>query len=224
MACWYLAGVMRLRLEPRPHGRGNRRLEFLSSRSDGDLLFEVKAPAASRESDIYIGDGADILQRALVEANSQFEKGRKNILVLVPSTPVPIFVNRRQIVRAFIAEEVIRLDLDLEGGTLVNPRHELDPRGRFTRLWKNGGAPAPRYRRVGLVLSLEWEYFDRADFNAAIARERFYLPNTVLIKHNPLAVHNPYAEAPIGRELFAHVPQLFSDTGPFQWSDGKRAM
>jgi hypothetical protein len=103
---------------------------------------------------------------------------------------------------------------------LVNPRRELDPRGRFTRLWRDRGFLAPRYRRVSAVLSLERRFTDRAAWSVAVAEERFALPNTVDIDHIALVVHNPYALHPISHQVFSTLPQLVHDQGRVHWTDG----
>jgi hypothetical protein len=184
----------------------------------------VKAPYVPPAEGVWVGDDASALEAALAQANRQFEKGRKNVLVLVPEIRTPLYTLRRQIVRAFVAEEVWRMDCDREQGMFVNPRRALDPRGRFTRLWRDRGFLSPRYRRVSLVLSLERKYIDRAMYDEAIARQRFDLPNTMLVEHVVLAVHNPYAVSPIDRAVFSHVPQLIVDEGMLQWTDGARVM
>lgn len=224
MCCWYLAGSMRLPLEPRPEGRGNRRLEFRSPRDGGDLLFEVKAPYVPPATGAWVGDDAPVLQAALDAANRQFDKGMKNVLVIVPEVRIPIYSSRRQLVRAFIAEDVIRMDLHREQGMFVNPRRDLDVRGRFTRLWRDRGFLSPRFRRVSLVLSLERRVIDRAMYDDSVFRQRFDLPNTIVIEHVVLAVHNPYTVAPIDREVFSHVPQLIVEQGILQWTDGAKLM
>jgi hypothetical protein len=221
MASWYLAAQVGLAVRPKPRGRDARRLEFSSQTVDGELLFEVKAPYVPPHTEgVMIGDDAPVLQAALDHANRQFARGQKNVLLLVPELRIPVHSMRRQLVRAFIAEEVLRFDLDRERRMFVNPRREMDPRGRFTRLWRDRGFFAPRYRRVSAVLSLERRFTDRAAYSVAVAEERFALPNTVDIDHVALLVHNPYALVPISHQVFSAIPQLIREQGHVRWTDG----
>lgn len=68
MAAWYLAGPRGLRIEPRPKGGGEHRLEFALKLDGGDIKVEVKAPYRPTPSGYWRGDDADLLEGALREA------------------------------------------------------------------------------------------------------------------------------------------------------------
>jgi hypothetical protein len=71
---------------------------------------------------------------------------------------------------------------------------------------------------------LERRFRDLAAYSAAVAEERFALPNTFTIDHVALVVHNPYAVTPVSHDIFASVPQLLSGLlsgqGRLYWTDG----
>jgi hypothetical protein len=89
LAAWYLAGRLRLRVEPRPEGRPGHPLEFVIKLSSGDINVEVKAPYRQITDDAWWGDDADLLQSVLRNANKQFEAGARNLLVIVPELRSP---------------------------------------------------------------------------------------------------------------------------------------
>ena len=71
---------------------------------------EVKAPYRPLTEEFFWGDDSDVLEGALKEANKQFAKGQRNLLVVHPRVRLSIFPEfcRTPIERAFIGEEVIR--------------------------------------------------------------------------------------------------------------------
>ena len=102
LAAWYLAGPLKLAVEPRPPGHP---LEFVIRHSDGDINVEVKSPYRALPEGAFWGDDSDMLVAGLREANKQFAKGAKNLLVLVPQMRVPVMLdNRTPLEKAFIGE------------------------------------------------------------------------------------------------------------------------
>ena len=84
MAAWYLAGHLKLPIEPRPEGRSDHPLEFALKLHEGDIKVEVKSPFRPITTGFWWGDDADLLESALQEANKQFRSGDRNLLVVVP--------------------------------------------------------------------------------------------------------------------------------------------
>jgi hypothetical protein len=117
-AAWYLAGRRRLELRPRPAGRGKHCLEFSIKCDSGDINVEVKAPYRPLTDKFFWGDDSDLLEGALIEANRQFAKGQRNLLVVHPRVRLSIFPKfcRTPIERAFVGEDVIRIPLTATGG------------------------------------------------------------------------------------------------------------
>jgi len=203
LAAWYLAGRLKLRIEPRPEGRSGHPLEFAIKLDDGEIKVEVKAPYRAITSDFWWGDDADLLESALRQANKQFRQGDPNLLVVVPSLRLPVFDvgNRRPIERAFIGETVIQIPIDTRTGGPAGPEKlAFKEFGRFAKTW-----PEPRFTRVGAALFLN-EYVNE-----------HYAGSEV--KHRALIVHNPYALVPLPRDLWTCIPEFFCDAGRWRWSD-----
>jgi hypothetical protein len=133
MTGWVLAGKLRVPVEPRPAGRGARLLEFLVKHADGDIRVEVKAPLQPRTR-TWRGDGSEFLAAALKKANEQFSHGVRNLFVIAPDLPCPVFRDRAQLTRAFYVEKAFRIPLDATTGSPVRPVvEELVPRGFLNR-------------------------------------------------------------------------------------------
>jgi len=200
---WYLAGRRRLELRPRPAGRGARRLEFSIKCKGGDINVEVKAPSRPLTDEFFWGDDSDLLQEALRNANKQFEKGRRNLLLVHPRLRLPVFPQfcRTPIERAFIGEDVIRIPLNGQTGGPAGPAHmAFNQSGRFLRRW-----PKPQHTRVSAALFLN-EYEDGGE-----------------VKPRALIVHNPNAEMPLLREMWEGIPEFFLDGNRWRWSDEEPA-
>jgi hypothetical protein len=80
LAAWYLAGPLRLTVEPRPEGRPGRPLEFVVRHSDGDINVEVKASYRPIPEGSYWGDDSDMLVTGLRDASKQFGKDDKEFV------------------------------------------------------------------------------------------------------------------------------------------------
>src|SRR5262249_45427473 len=81
LAVWYLAGRLKLPIAPRPEGRPGRPLEFLIDHPQGEINVEVKAPYRPITGNFWWGDDSDALQAALYQANKQFKKDARNLLI-----------------------------------------------------------------------------------------------------------------------------------------------
>ena len=188
-AAWYLAGRRRLELRPRPAGRGARILEFAIVCDSGDINVEVKAPYRPITAKFWWGDDSDLLEQALQQANKQFAKGQRNLLVVHPRLRLPIFEEacRTPIERAFVGEDVIRIPLDTRTGGPAGEAYEsFHQNGRLLKRW-----PEPRYTRVSAALFLN-EYEEGGE-----------------VKPRALIIHNPNAEIALPRDMWQEIPEFF---------------
>ena len=204
MAAWYLAGHLKLRIEPRPEGRSDHPLEFALKLPEGDIKVEVKAPFRPIPTGAWWGADADLLERALEEANKQFGEGDRNLLVIVPCLRHPIFDigYRTPIESAFIGQIVIRIPIDTRTGGPAGPeRLVLKEKDRFTKSWPSGSVSKPRFTRVGAALFLN-KYVDGNE-----------------IKHRALIVHNPNALVSLPRDPWVRIPEFHNDGNCWRWSD-----
>jgi hypothetical protein len=204
LAAWYLAGRLKLRIEPRPEGRSGHPLEFAIKLDEGDIKVEVKSPFRPITGGFWWGDDADLLESALQEANKQFDSADRNLLVLVPCLRLPLFAvgYRMPIERAFIGEAVIQIPIDTRTGGPAGPeRLVFREKGRFTRSWSSGGVSKPRFTRVGAALFLNEHFVDRE------------------IEYQALIVHNPHADRALPRGPWLGIPEFYNDGGRWRWSD-----
>jgi len=198
-AAWYLSGRRGLTLQPRPAGKQRSCLEFSIQLSDGNINVEVKAPHRQLTEGCFWGDDHDLLEKALQQANKQFAKGQRNLLVVHPRlrlSPFPAF-QRAPIERAFIGEEVVRIPINKATGDPVGP-HSLvfKQNGRLLKCW-----PAVRYTRISAALFLS-EQFEAGQ-----------------IQPSALIIHNPNAECPLRRDIWSGIPEFYLDGSRWRWSD-----
>jgi hypothetical protein len=207
LAAWYLAGKLKLPIEPRPEGRPGHPLEFVIKLPDGDVNVEVKAPHRPITTEFWRGDDSDLLQSALHAANKQFEAGARNLLVLVPHLRFEVFEQfRTPIERAFIGETVIQIPIDTRtGGPAGATTFPFKQSGDFLRTWRLGhqgtSQYAPRHTRIGAALFLN-------DFDDG--------PE---VKHRALIVHNPNAAVPLPSVPWTGIPTFSCQSGQWRWSD-----
>ena len=202
-AAWYLAGRRRLSLRSRPLGNQRSCLEFLIEHPDGNINVEVKAPHRQITNEFFWGDDSDLLEAALQQANKQFTKGQRNLLVIHPRLRLSVFpeLQRRPIERAFIGEEIIRIPIDMTTGGPAGPEQmAFSQNGRLLKRW-----PEARYTRVSAALFLT-EYAEGAE-----------------VKPRALILHNPNAELPLPRDIWAGIPEFFLDGNRWRWSDEEPA-
>jgi len=208
-ACWFLAGKLRLGVQPTPKGRGSRILEFVASYQGGEFYVEVKSPRSVN----VIGRGGAApnyskkLTAILKEANRQFDKGARNLLILVPEFSPPL--DRMDLTEAFVAIPALTYDVDpVSGRAVTKPETKLYPEGGFLRIW--GNEPTPRFTRLGGVLAID-----------ECVRHR---GNDCWMESNGLLVHNPAAseDTRIPTEIWGDTPQFMWAGDVLRWSDGHR--
>jgi hypothetical protein len=201
MAAWFLAGKLRLQVEPRPDGKPGRPLEFSIKHADGDVHVEVKASYRPLKTEYFWGDDSDMLVEDLREANKQFARGVRNLLVLNPQMRVPITLERRTpLERAFVGETIISIPIDPKTGGPAGP--ESFPFKQSGQLTRTGKEP-PRFTRVSGVLYI-------GEFFSDDYRE---------LRHFALLVRNPNALAELPTDLWADIPYLSRTDGRWAWSD-----
>jgi len=206
MAAWYLAGKLRLTLQPRPPGRRNRVLEFRVTNTEIAINVEVKAPHREITNDFWWGNDSDLFQQALETANKQFPDDVANLLVLAPQIRIPVYSQRTQLIRAFLGELVISIPIDTRSGGPAGPeRNVFKPSGHFVK--KHGATLSkvdgiPRFTRVSAVLSIE------------------ETAGAYSIEHQTFLLHNPYAKMPISEKPWEVMPQLVLRDGKILWTDG----
>ena len=210
MACWLV--VDRLGHQPiaRPDGRGGSVLDLGISRADGDITVEVKSPYAAPPKGtgaFWSGDHTHLLEGALDQANKQFAKDARNVLVIVPLVDMPIFAGRAPFMRAFYGDEKIVFTIDRKTGRAVGePEARFVTEGKFMKLW-----PEPRFTRTGAVVCLRESFSDIGDgddYRVEAQRSFFVL-------------HNPNCPNPIPSDVWGDSPQFIIDGDVMRWTDGK---
>ena len=213
LVCWFLVGVLKLPVKPRPEGNKGKVLELLVDLPEGDMRVEVKAPYPNdpHKSEWFHDPGP--ITRCLKEANKQFQKGMRNVLFLVFFEDMRLYWPRDLMIRAFIGEEGEAYAVDTQThppkveaviarfptGQLLNPNYPKPPPHPHKRI--------PHFTRVGAVV---------------LVQERFnpkgFFPE---IFHNVWVIHNPHAGPSVSPEVWARYPQLFiKEDGVMRWTDG----
>jgi hypothetical protein len=248
MACWFLAGRMRLGVIGLAEGRGSKLLDMRAVLPDGEAGVEVKAPF--REPPVgsmtWLGDDRDKIAQCLLAAEKQFNNDGANILVIAPTLRIPVFAERRVLIRAVYGESVIVSAVNVKEGRLENQRLAFDPHGKFLLRTRPGGKPLkpdglPANRRVSAILCIEERTFETHPFPADEAfvasvtdRERSELfriiernqalysshVNKLCMAHDVLVLHNPYAYHPISEATWSDYPQLVRRGDGMVWTDG----
>jgi len=135
LTCWFLAGRLKLTVNPRALGRKGKKLEMLIEFGDGDVGVEVKAPLRERPvSGVWHGDDADKIVGALRAAERQFDKSRRNILVVVPSLGRELFSHREPLVRASYGETKITWQMNTETGEGGPTKIKFFPEGTLEHM------------------------------------------------------------------------------------------
>lgn len=206
-AAWFLRSKLGLEVTPRPKGRKGRILDLALSTSDGKIAVEVKAPRRrpTQAFGAWVGNDADLLQKQLEEANRQFSRDSRNLLILVPELREPLHQDRYQLVQAFYAEAGLDMPFDENTGSLGEPKPSFELSGHFLKQWPDRADDRrrPRFTRVGAVLSIE------------------EIHESDRIGHRALVAHNPAALAPISEALWDDLPQAVERDGALMWSDGR---
>jgi len=210
LACWILAGPLRLPLRPRLAGRNGSILDNGIRHPDGDMGVEVKAPFREQPTGVWSGDDADLLMDCLERANEQFRDDCRNVLFLVPQLRISVFHLRSQLIRAFFGQEKMTFLMNTQTGSAEGPMElEFFPEGKFLnryrpdgRLLKSDGRPG--YTRISAVVCVEERYAD--DEN--------------LIFHRMLVLHNPVARYSVPTNLWGDCPQFVLKDDKMLWTDG----
>lgn len=206
LAAWYLAGPLGLTVEPRPEGRPGHPLEFVIRHSGGDINVEVKAPYRPMLTEGFAWfDDSDMFVSSLRDANKQFHKTTRNLLVMVPQLSVDISLDFRiPLEKAFIGEEMVTTPIDMRTGGPAGPtRLVFEERGHLTR----SGKEPPRFTRVSGVLHL-------GEMLAADNRS---------IEHLALLVYNPNAPLALPTDIWKDTRYFSRISARWVWSDKEQA-
>ncbi len=239
MACWFLAGRMKLPLSPYAPGRDGSNLEMQLVFDTFRVGVEVKAPQCERPHEIaFHADDSAKIAAAIASANKQFSKDCPNILVLVPRLRRPIDQCRNDLIRAAIGQTVIQWDVPLRDDLEPGPtRQVFVPSGKLLNPIKGDGEPG--HRRISLILVIEEMVQERhpMPMDLVILATRYKNHSLIelierknklnrsplnisRIDHNVLVVHNPHAYHPLNNDWFGEFPQLDAKKNARAWSDG----
>jgi len=219
MGCWLLTGPLGLTLRARPAGRDRAVIDLGVQQPDGDINIEVKSPYAPvpQASTWWGGDHSHLLEGALNEANRQFPKDGKNVLMIVPLVEMPILAGRAPFINAFYGDDRIVFTVDrVTGREVGEPENRFITDGKFLKLWPKEPRDTrePRYTRVGAVVRLREGYRetgDGDDFRVTVTRHWFVL-------------HNPNSPQPIPTGMWGDCPQFVEDGDVMRWTDDKPVM
>ena len=212
-AAWLFADQLRLSVGAKPPGRNGKVLDLMTVIPGRDVCVEVKAPYRIRTQNAWAGDDADIIVKALSEANSQFDNTGPNILVIVPTVLPRFHHDRHAIIAALLGKPVIAMTINKRTGEAVgDPRSAFILDGRFTKLIRDGKAPG--YTRVSAVITIEAS--PRETVHSLFKRPLWI---SYAITHNVLVVHNPFAMYPIAPPVFNRWPQIVRAGDVMQWTD-----
>lgn len=247
MACWFFAAKLGMRVGSKPDGRRGRRLDLsaVSELTGDELHVEVKAPSVEIPPNRHwSGNDSAVLVQCLRAANDQFDEGRANVLVVAPQFRTPIFIERDQLVEAFIGQPVAVVAVALGDEPAPEPEVVFRPDGHLVRPGKTTPAGRePRFTRVSAVVTIEdvlaekqhaskftpeqiHETSDRGDnriiaevFWEHLARRRRD-DHAAWVEHRAFVVHNPFAKTPIDEAVFQSLPQLVRRGSEMRWTDG----
>lgn len=251
MACWFLAGRLRLPVGGDAPGRGAKMLDMRTVIDRQDVGVEVKAPHRERppEGQAWCGHDGDLIEKSLDTANKQFADDVPNILVLAPQLRTPVSTFRVQLVSALYGEEKITCPIDTRTGGPAGPvTTKFFPEGKLLRRRQPNGAlikPTgfPGFTRVSVVVVIEEEMrewhphpittlwheamadaSDGALHDAwAVQEARHYSSdNHCWIDHAILVAHNPHAARPLSPDIFREYVQFMEVSDGYGWSDGER--
>ncbi len=229
LASWFFAGKRRMRITPRPRGRGASVLEFRVEHDATPFNVEVKAPFVARPGNTWSGNDASVLEACFLEAQRQFDHGTANVLVIVPQLRVSVTEHRRQFVEAFIGHDLLAVPVSLDGSQVPEPHPFFKPDGRLAKVW---GEQGRRHTRVSAIVVIEERYHDRAALRSSYTaaqledaaarhdieliedamreelRNRYARDELVTVDHEVFVIHNPFAPLRIVEEIFAPYAQL----------------
>lgn len=208
-ACWFFSQKLKLPLSPRPHGRTGKNLDLLVQLPTGPACVEVKAPYRARpRTRVWSGDDADKLADCLDEANKQFAKDAKNILVIVPQLRTSVCGERYQLIRAFLGNIDITVPIDPSTGPVGPAEWRFFQEGKFLKLHRDQGDShdlTPRFTRVSAAVCIE---------------DPIILDEPPRVVHSAVVLINPFAERSVDRTVFSPYPHIPLEDNTLRWSDG----
>ncbi|GEM_PF-2341266 len=174
MVCWFLAGRMKLPVDPCAPGRNGKNLEMRAHLDSTWIGVEVKAPLQEipkpppGENTVgWCGDDADKIEQCMDAANRQFDDGDPNLLVIVPSLRVRVFSQSPNVVKAAYGQSKITWPVDTRLGEAAGPVEvRFSQEGKFLNTNLPNGKPLkpdgfPAYRRIGAILCLEEKFMEK---------------------------------------------------------------
>lgn len=225
--CWFLAGRMKLPVDPGAPGRDSKNLEMQILLADQIVGVEVKAPfretprtPPGRARLVPAGEDSDKIERCLKAANKQFSKGGPNVLVIVPSLPRPLFTRRRPLLHAAYGQSKLTWQVNTRTGEAAGPlTTQFFPEGKFLETKLPGGRSLkpdgfPAYRRVSALLCIEERLVEKGTPSGT---------SVTWVDHNVLVLHNPYAYHPVSPDIWDEFPQLVPVGNHMEWTDGYEA-
>lgn len=250
MTCWFLAGRMKLPLDPYAPGRDAKNLEMLILTDDQGIGVEVKAPFRARPKPPpgtsavgWLGDDSHKISQCMQAANKQFDNNRPNILVIVPGLRMRVFGQREDVVRAAYGESKMIVPINVTTGEAGPRKWEFFPEGKFLNACRPDGKPLkedgfPAHRRISAILCIEEREAEKYPIlNPFVLLDEEHrselLPlwekalelhlsseNAKWIEHNALVLHNPFAFHPLDRDMWKDFPQFLPVDDEMKWTDG----
>ncbi len=244
--CWFLAGRMRLPLDPSAPGRNGKKLDMVITLPTGDIGVEVKAPYREMPKDnFWCGDDSDKIAQDMQSANKQFDKQSANILFIVPSLRKPMFTQRRDLIKAAFGQSKLTWSINMSTGDTGPIETKFFQDGRFLNTERPGGKSLkpdgfPGYRRISAIICIEERLAEKYPFPSPLIfldeklrdsvwpyweRDRdlhFSDENEAWIDHDVLILHNPHAYHAISKEIWLEFPQLVPVGDVMEWTDGKQ--
>lgn len=232
MACWYLAGKLKLRISPSAPGRDGRELDLGVELPDGSAGVEVKAPYRPLpEEQVHWGDDSDLLKQCMDTANKQFTDECPNILFLVPYLRNRSLLEWRfPLIKAFYGQEKMTFAVDTRTGSAVGPvENKFFPDGKFLSRERPGGGllkpdGAPAFTRISAVVCVQERFVrvpsPRREWHEGLGQ--YVSPvESVYVDHDCLVMHNPHAQHRISPDLWRDCVQFMEADGAMRWSDGR---
>ncbi len=202
-AAWFIRHRLSADVKAVPDASKGKNIDLVGSVGGLEIACEVKAPHVSRSGSTVAGDYRAALRRCIKAAGKQFQKGRCNVLFLVPILRTEVYCDRQQLVGAIIGEWAIRLTIMEDGSPPPPPKETFLQNGKLAQL-RNGGTDLTR---ISAVCALEDAVVQRGD----------EFQNS----HRLTVVHNPFAEVPAPASFFGQYPQLVKRSdGHMEWTDG----
>lgn len=231
MACWFLAGKLKLPVCHSAPGRGGHELDLGVDLPEGVTGVEIKAPYRELPQGAWHGDDSDTLQQCIDTANKQFSDDCPNILFLVPYLRNRSLLEwRLPLIKAFYGQEKITIPIDMRTGAPAGPmENRFFPDGKFLSRERPGGGllkpdGSPAFTRISAVACVQERCIEvpsgRRVWHEGFGRH-FGLVESVYIEHDCLVMHNPHAQHRISPDLWCDCVQFMEANGAMRWNDGR---